>query len=184
MSMSNYKSQRPPIYSIVLWVTTHNCSPSDSHFLLVQQHAVDLLDGHVRRLLGLKVHKPVALRHSIFIQNHLHSMCKIATQVVKAAFQTLNSLNPIVHFQLHHTTWCAEDHLCVQVLSEWDRGRWVDSLAGQHAHGSCWAWLQKALVGTRWGNPRLGCTNGFLKCYSHFVGVSFLTVKVVCGREC
>ena len=42
-----------------------------SHFLLIEQHAVDLLDGHVRRLLGLKVHKPIALRHSILVQNHL-----------------------------------------------------------------------------------------------------------------
>lgn len=71
---------------------THLCSPGDSHFLLVQQHAVDLLDGHVRRLLGLKVHKPVALRHSIFIQNHLHSVCVRLQHIIKAASQLLSKL--------------------------------------------------------------------------------------------
>ena len=56
-----------------------------SHFLLIEQHAVDLLDGHVRRLLGLEVHKPIALQHSILVQNHLHKdemvcMCMVVYQ--------------------------------------------------------------------------------------------------------
>ena len=59
-----------------------------SHFLLIEQHAVDLLDGHVRRLLGLKVHKPIALRHSIFVQNHLHKDERVRVCMVYARVPT------------------------------------------------------------------------------------------------
>ena len=41
------------------------------HFLVVEQHPVDLGDGHVSRLLRLKVDKPIALRIPLFIKDHL-----------------------------------------------------------------------------------------------------------------
>jgi len=41
-----------------------------SHFAVVQQHAVHLLDGSICSILGLKVHKCVALR-AILITHHL-----------------------------------------------------------------------------------------------------------------
>ena len=41
------------------------------HFLVVEQHPVDLGDGHVSRLLRLKVDKPIALRIPLFIEDHL-----------------------------------------------------------------------------------------------------------------
>lgn len=41
-----------------------------SHFAVVEQHAVHLLDGSICSILGLKVHKCVALR-AILITHHL-----------------------------------------------------------------------------------------------------------------
>ena len=42
-----------------------------SHFLVVEQHAIDLLYGHVSRLLRLKVHKTIAFGVALVIKVHL-----------------------------------------------------------------------------------------------------------------
>ena len=45
---------------------------SNSHFLVVQQHSVHFLYGHVCTLLGLKVHKTVALGNAMLVHHNLH----------------------------------------------------------------------------------------------------------------
>ena len=41
------------------------------HFLVIEQHAVHLDDGHICGLLCLKVDKPVSLGLSLVVQHHL-----------------------------------------------------------------------------------------------------------------
>ena len=43
----------------------------DLHFLVIQQHSIDLAYGHVCRLLRLKVHEPIALGGAILVHHNL-----------------------------------------------------------------------------------------------------------------
>ena len=69
---------------------------------------------------------------------------------LKCRSYSKTSLNPVVHFWLHHTAHCAERMVsaaCVRVLLQqkwWNRGRWV---ASSCAHGGC---CESAMVGTGW----------------------------------
>ena len=98
---------------------------------------------------------------------------------------TLNPLNPIVHFWLHHTVHCAEKivsaryarRFCVSRKGGTGGGGWGHPQGDMHmvaARLGC----QSAMVGTGWANSCLGCMDRLRKRYSHLVGGSFLAGKV------
>ena len=41
------------------------------HFVFIEQHAVDFLDGHVSRFLRLKVNKPIPFGLAVLIKDNL-----------------------------------------------------------------------------------------------------------------
>ena len=61
-------------------------------------------------------------------------------------------------------------------------GGWVHSWGVVHMVAAGLG-CRTALIGTGWANFCLGCTNGLRKCYSDFVGASFLAKKVVLAQN-
>ena len=43
------------------------------HFLFIEQHAIDFLDGHVSRFLRLKVNKPIPFGLAVLIKDNLYT---------------------------------------------------------------------------------------------------------------
>ena len=72
-------------------------------------------------------------------------------------YSCINTLAPIVHFWLCHTALACR--FCISRKDETGGGGWVhpdDSVCMAAAGIGC----KMALVGTRWANSCLGCTNG------------------------
>lgn len=67
--------------------------PSNLHFLAIQQHAIDLLNGTAGSFLCLKVHKAIAFGRAVFISDNLEETNQ-SKMKKKSKIKNYPSLNP------------------------------------------------------------------------------------------